>query len=92
MKPCMQCDKIMNCEFVIGAPDDACAFFHQKPIKWLGYVNGWGNTPPAEYLEHIRLLEVEHETHDVIGCEIGRCAYSTTCRTCGIKWAVDSSD
>ena len=63
-----------------------------KEIVNLGWMNGWYNGNPAEYDEHCRLVFEEGEKHETGGFSVGRCATTTVCYTCGIKWSVDSGD
>ena len=60
-------------------------------VKDLGYANGWPSTPPLDYLAHIQGLQAG-EFHDVETVQTGRCVSTSTCKTCGIRWSIDSGD
>jgi hypothetical protein len=59
-------------------------------IKDLGFANSWQTTPP-ELEAHYKALEAG-EHHDVSGAQSGQCVTTTTCKTCGIRWSIDSGD
>lgn len=60
-----------------------------KP-KDLGTMNSWTTVPP-EYRKHIEAVR-GGEKHDVTERRPFSCLRESTCTTCGIKWAVDTSD
>ena len=57
-----------------------------KEIKDLGTVNGWKKCP-EEYMK----CQVE-ANHITAHRNIGICHNEYTCKICGIKWRIDSSD
>ena len=71
--------------------DDEKPEVKPAPIKDLGWENGWGREYPPEYRQHVE-GNTRQDPHDVTSSRIGRCQTRYTCRTCGITWAVDSSD
>jgi hypothetical protein len=61
-----------------------------KPIKNLGCMNGW-REEPAEYTA-CKAARDRGEAHELTGRTPWNCYHETTCHTCGIRFAVDSSD
>jgi transcription elongation factor Elf1 len=58
-------------------------------IKDLGTMNGWGETYPQAYDDHVKNDECRNKAEVV---KTGNCRYQTTCGNCGVRFSVDSSD
>tara|TARA_Y100001938_G_C7842741_1_gene306917 strand:+ start:132 stop:311 length:180 start_codon:yes stop_codon:yes gene_type:complete len=58
-------------------------------MKYLGYMNGWGNNKPKEYEE----CKSKCDSKDIKASKQGVYSPVTTyvCESCGIRWKVDSS-
>ena len=56
-----------------------------EELKNLGYSNGWQDTPDIVKL-------CRSKNHLTTGKEIGRCLTEYSCKICGYKYKVDSSD
>ena len=62
-----------------------------KPMKSLGYMNGWGDKTP-ELLAECRKKQKDGEKHDTFSQNRGLCLTQYGCRTCGYTYMVDSGD
>ena len=57
----------------------------EHEVKDLGCMNGW-KIPPDEYKDCV------DSNHDVSTKKLGNCWYEYTCKVCGIRYNIDSSD
>lgn len=60
----------------------------KNEIKDLGCMNGWGDNVPEEYRLCCRGNHYKH----VEVVSLGRCWSQYTCKVCGIRYNIDSSD